>query len=345
MAVAHGVNGPISAQDLGLTLPHEHLLLDMSVRYLPHPDEGAIAEQPRLEDRWRMLSDPAGYRENLQGTDIGSAMFEVSQFQAAGGRTIVDLTAEGLHPDPSGLRDIALSLDINVISGTGYYIAQSLPGWVLSASVTDLAHKLIDDIATGGDAGVPRGAIGEIALESGQDIEFACIAAAARAQSETGAPVFMHVMSGILPAFRTMTEDALALFVREGGDLEKLVLCHQDGSGADVEYQQSLLDKGIILEYDTFGSEGVFAFGKDYIQLPTDSQRMHELRALFDLGYGHRLLISQDICYQSSKRAWGGGGFAHIIEVLYPRFATIGFGEEDLRMLMVTNPASVFAFA
>lgn len=345
MGVAYGVNGPISSDDLGLTLPHEHLLLDMSVRYLPHPDEGALAKQPRLEDRWRMLSDPAGYQENLQGTDIASAIFEVSQFQNVGGRTIVDLTAEGLHPDPSGLRDIALSLDINVIAGTGYYIAESLPGWVLSASVSELAHKLIDDITTGGDTGVPRGAIGEIALESGKDIEFTCIAAAARAQKETGAPVFMHVMSGILPDFRIMTEDALALFVREGGDLEKLVLCHQDGSGTDIDYQLSLLDKGIMLEYDTFGSEGVFAFGKDYIQLPTDSQRMHEVRALFDLGFGNRLLISQDVCYQSSKRAWGGGGFAHIIETLYPRFAAIGFGDEDLQMLMVSNPANVLAFA
>lgn len=190
----------------------------------------------------------------------------------AGGRTIVDLTAVGLSPDPRQLRTIAESLDVNVIAGTGYYISQSLPQWVATSSVTQLADNLISDITTGGEAGVLRGAIGEIALESGDDIEFAYIATSARAQSETHAPVFMHVMSGILPDYRELTDQALTLFAREGGDVRHLVLCHQDGPGIDVEYQVSLLEKGIILAYDTFGSEGVFAFGKEYVQLPTDTQ-------------------------------------------------------------------------
>lgn len=190
-----------------------------------------------------------------------------------------------------------------------------------------------------------RGAIGEIALESGDDIEFTCIAASARAQSETRAPVFMHEMSGILPDYRELTDQALTLFVREGGDVRNLVLCHQDGSGIDVEYQVSLLEKGIILAYYTFGSEGVFAFGKEYVQLPTDTQRIQELRVLCDRGYASQLLISQDVCYQSSKRSWGGGGFAHILDSLYPRFFAHGFTVEDIHQLMVANPATVFAFA
>lgn len=86
MAFAQGVLGPIDADDLGVTLPHEHLILDMTVRHLPQPHEELIGRQPSLVDRWRLIRDPAGYLVNLQGTDTDSAIFEVSQFQAAGGR-------------------------------------------------------------------------------------------------------------------------------------------------------------------------------------------------------------------------------------------------------------------
>lgn len=141
MAFAQGVLGPIDADDLGVTLPHEHLILDMAVRHLPQPDEELIGRQPSLVDRWRLIRDPARYLVNLQGTDTDSAIFEVAQFQAAGGKTIVDLTAVGLSPHPKQLRTIAESLDVNVIAGTGYYISQSLPPWVATSSVTQLADN------------------------------------------------------------------------------------------------------------------------------------------------------------------------------------------------------------
>ncbi len=143
------VTGLIDRDALGITLPHEHLLIDFSCRYLPAPDEPQLAAQPRLEDRWRLLARPAGYRVNLDGTSIESAIKECGYYRAAGGRTIVDLTGLGLGPDPRGLERIARATGLNVIASTGYYIDSALPDWVRTATVEQLASRLIDDLETG----------------------------------------------------------------------------------------------------------------------------------------------------------------------------------------------------
>lgn len=339
------VTGPVRADELGITLPHEHLLADFTCRYRPAPDEAAVGNGLLLSDRARLLRDPAGYRVNLLATDLDAALVECAWFKESGGRTIVDLTSAGLSPDFAGLKKIAERSGLNIVASTGLYIDQSLPAWARELPLDALANRLIADIQNGGVEGVRRGAIGEIAVESGSDVEIKCVRAAARAQAMTGAPCFFHVMSGILPEFRGLTDELIQLYSAEGADLSRLVLCHQDGSGFDPAYQERLLSLGLWLEYDTFGSEGVFAFGSRYIQLPTDSQRIEEVAALLRLGHGHRLLISQDICYQTARRARGGWGYAHILDTLRPRFAAAGVHEEGLMTMMRDNPAELLSFA
>ncbi len=162
-----------------------------------------------------------------------SAIVECGHFIAAGGRTIVDLTPRGAGDDPLGLRRIAEATGLNIIASSGYYIDAALPDWVRNSSVDELADRLVSDVQTGGVEGVRRGAIGEIAIEGPTELELRCVRAAGRAQARTGAPVFLHVMSGILPAYRESTEEVIDMYRREGGALSRLVLCHQDGSGDD----------------------------------------------------------------------------------------------------------------
>ena len=338
------VTGPVPGEDLGITLPHEHLLIDFTCRYRPAADEPSLGVQPRLEDRWRLLRSPAGYRANLLGNDVESAVRECFHFAQAGGCTIVDLTGRGLGPDVCGLKRIAERTGLKIIAATGYYIDAALPDWARTATVDELTQRLVDDIQLGGAEGIRRGAIGEIAIEGPTELELRCVRAAGRAQARTGAPVFLHVMSGIFPQFRDSTDEIIAMYEHEGGDLRRLVLCHQDGSGDDQAYQERLLARGIWLEYDTFGSEGVFALEDRYVQLPTDTQRIQELAQLVAAGYSGQLLISQDVCYQSGKRSWGGTGLAHILETLPPRFAAAGVDARGLESIMRDNPRRLLTF-
>jgi predicted metal-dependent phosphotriesterase family hydrolase len=54
----------VAPDDLGITLPHEYLLIDFACRYSPVPDEAVLNGQPALDDRWRLpwSSAPSEFR-------------------------------------------------------------------------------------------------------------------------------------------------------------------------------------------------------------------------------------------------------------------------------------------
>jgi phosphotriesterase-related protein len=88
------VRGPVEARDLGLTLAHEHLLLD---RY----------RVTTLSDH--LLDDPA------------LAARELARYRAAGGGALVDLTTEDTGRDPLALRRISDETGVHVVMGCGWY--------------------------------------------------------------------------------------------------------------------------------------------------------------------------------------------------------------------------------
>src|SRR5206468_4151067 len=104
------VLGAIAAEDIGVTLPHEHLLIDFTVMF---------AEPPAASDRgraWSPLSlDNLGWvrqhfnanLDNLRLTDEQVARDEILLFKNAGGRTVVDPTPRSLARDPLALARLA----------------------------------------------------------------------------------------------------------------------------------------------------------------------------------------------------------------------------------------------
>lgn len=338
------VNGLVAAPDLGVTLPHEHLLIDMTVRYRPD-DIDDITDTPRAADRWRLVRNPTGYRANLVSDDVDETVRELAHFTASGGRTVVDLSPHGLATRSELLRTVSERSGVHVIAATGTYVDDSIPGWFRSASVEELTERFVQDIMVGDEHGIRRGVIGEIGIEGPTALEVRAVTAAARAQAYTGAPCFWHVMSGILPSSRDAVRSLIDLYELEGGDPAKLVLCHQDASGDDPAYQIEMMRRGLWLAFDNFGFESVFGFEHGFVQNPTDTIRITDVARLVQEGWGGQLLLSQDICYRMMRREWGGWGFAHLLDTLAPRFASAGISDELLRTLMTDNPAKLLAFA
>ena len=94
-----------------------------------------------------------------------------------------------------------------------------------------------------------------------------------------------------------------------------------------------------FVSYDTFGFEGSFRRGSGYVQLPTDTQRIHEIRDLFDRGHADRIVVSHDLCYRMMTRAWGGWGLGHLLTTLPERFEAVGLGVAERDRLLVATPA------
>ena len=111
------VLGPIEPEMLGITLPHEHLLIDLRV-WCEEPDEdekkalmNAAVELPNLGEIRR---DPFLNRDNCVLDDHAVAIAELKRFRDAGGGSVVDCTNNGLGRTPLALKDIAQATGVDI---------------------------------------------------------------------------------------------------------------------------------------------------------------------------------------------------------------------------------------
>src|SRR4051812_1637825 len=194
---AQTVLGAIDGAEMGITLPHEHLLSDF-ICIFKEPQEAsqrALAHQPlTLQNRGWVNYHWTENVDNVRLYDEDLAISELSHLFKAGARTVVDATSVGIGRDPNGLARIARVTGLNVIMGSGHYLSVTHARDVRERSVESIAHQIIEDITVGVDApGVRAGFIGEIGCTYpwGPD-EQKCLRGAVLAQRETGAALMVH---------------------------------------------------------------------------------------------------------------------------------------------------------
>jgi len=339
------VLGPIASEAMGIALPHEHLLIDFKVMFAEPEaasDKGRAWEPVALANLGWVRQHFNANLDNLRLTDEQVAIDEIRLFQRAGGTTVVDATPKTLARDPLALARIARATGLNVVMGSGYYVAASHPPDMLRRSLDDLAREMIADVTTGvGDTGVRAGILGEIGTTHPfTDNERKVLRAAVAAQRETGAPLMVH--PGRQPA---MPMELAELVQREGGDTARTIMCHIDRTIADVRAVIDLARTGIWLEYDLFGLENSYYPYNPSFDMPNDGGRMAHVLALIGAGYGDRLLLSHDIAYKTSLVKYGGYGYHHLLVNVVPRLRAKGMDEKGLQQLLVDNPRRAFAFA
>ena len=132
--------------------------------------------------------------DNLRLTDEQVAADEIQLFKHAGGSTVIDPTPKTLARDPLALARIARATGLNVVMGSGYYVAASHPPDMDGKSVDALADEMIADVTVGaGDTGVRAGLLGEIGTTYPlSENERKVLQAAVAAQRQTGAPLMVH---------------------------------------------------------------------------------------------------------------------------------------------------------
>lgn len=338
------VLGAIAPETMGVTLPHEHLLIDFSVMFAEPAtagDGGRAAESVSLANLGWVRQNFNANLDNLRLTDERVAIDEIRLFQRAGGATVVDPTPPSLARDPLALARIARATGLNIVMGSGYYVAASHPPDMDMRTVDDLAREMIADVNAGAaDSGVRAGLLGEIGTTYPWTAnEQKVLRAAIIAQRETGAPLMVH------PGRHPAMPMELAEFVRkEGGDAARTIMCHIDRTIADVRAVIELARTGIWLEYDLFGLENSYYPYNPSFDMPNDGGRMAHVLALIEAGYADRLLLSHDIAYKTSLVKYGGYGYHHLLVNVVPRLRRKGVDDAGLRRLLVENPRRAFAF-
>jgi phosphotriesterase-related protein len=341
------VLGPIDAGQAGVTLMHEHLLIDVSYKWQP-PTEvtlRALAEQPiTLGNLGYLRRNIGAIKTNLRLEDVELAAAEAAAFKREGGGTIVDVSSVGIGRDPRALRAIAMQAGINVVTCTGYYLQRSHPPVVATASVEQLADEMVAEIQRGiGGSGIRPGIIGEIGLgepmyvpgHTGDEMhpdEEKVLRAAGRAQVATGLPITLHIYN-----YRPNRLAHLALDVleQEGVKLERVVVGHLDNR-IDVEYAASIMQRGAYAEFDTFGIEA--SLDATLSEYPRDSDRIVALVELISRGYADQLLVSHDVCTKMQLVAYGGWGYSHLSRHIEPRLRKAGVSDDQLTTIRIRNP-------
>src|SRR5712691_4350244 len=243
---AQTVLGPIAAEAMGVTLPHEHLLIDFEVMF-KEPSGGSergLARQPvSLANLGWVRQHFSSNLDNLQLLDEKAARDEALLFKHAGGQTFVDPTNRGMARDPLALARVARATGLNIIMGSGYYVAAAHPPDIDRRTADDIAREIVQDLCVGvGETGVRAGFIGEIGTTwPWTDNEKKVVRAAVAAQRDTGAALMIH------PGRHERLPLQIVDFIRkEGADLGRTIMCH---------IERTIADAAVRLEYDLFGLE------------------------------------------------------------------------------------------
>jgi phosphotriesterase-related protein len=353
------VLGPVSPEELGVTLPHEHLFADITT-LVEEPFEAsqrARAHEPvALENLGWLRYNYFRNFDNARLTDEETALSEVDLFRRAGGGTIVDVTTVGIGRDPVALARVARVSGINVVMSTGWYVQPTHPPNVASADESELTERMVTEIRDGAvleRPGAPGHDVTRSAVRTGIRagvIKIGCsypltkderkvIHAAAAAQRQTGAPVTFHV-----GRHNDSALEIVAALRDAGADMEHTILGHLELRIEKLETLDEVARSGCFLEFDMFGHENSY-FPNANRDMPSDAQRLDLVEHVKKLGLIDRLLISHDICNKNRLMRYGGHGYAYIPEYIAPRMrAERGFSADEVDTILVANPARAFAF-
>ena len=348
------VNGPIDPDELGVTITHEHLLIDFTLpldrpdlwrrtyRPLPNtPEQLAFYEAPVT---MRILGDIRyrwdRNRDNLIIDSEPLAIAEILEFGKHGGQSLVDATSIGLGRQPKSLKRIADATGIKIIMGSSWYRFPWHPEDIANRSLDSLTAEIVRDITVGvADTGIRAGIIGEVGVEENREFplhpdEIKVLRASARASILTGAPLMLHTWLDPRDPPRILN-----IVEQEGVDLRRVIVAHADILTGNLPFVLQILKRGVYLEFDMIG-----LFGS--VVSPLNDKRLAAaVKELIDRGYNDRLLFSQDVCTKGQLKHYGGNGYSNILEHFVPYLHSIGVTHSQTDRILIENAKRMLTFA
>lgn len=339
------VLGPMSPDELGITLTHEHILWDLSALFIPEDRASAKAffhKPVSLETVGRTRHYAMPNADNLRLLDIPTAIDEVNLYKQYGGGSLVDATSIGFSRDPAGLARISRATGVNIIMGSSYYVAATHPADMDTLSEAEITRRIVEDVVDGaGGTNIKSGVIGEIGCTWPlTENEWKVLRASARAQRLTGAPILIHPGRD-----ETAPMEILEILSKAGADLTKTIMGHLDRTIFRRDQLKKIAEAGCYLEWDLFGNEQSYYPLDPNIDMPNDAKRMDDIAWITSEGYDRKVVISHDICHKHSLEKYGGQGYSYILGNIVPRMGKRGFSEDTINAILVDNPRDALTFA
>jgi len=345
--MARTVLGPVAPEKLGLALMHEHTpVVDWSELYELKP-------APLV---------PAVRQEMLNNMVDMLRKFENSLQPGQGPGVIVECTPIRVGRYPQLFVDLSKRLKCHLIAATGFWCEAFAPQhpWAIRLGlekngVEKIAQLYIREINEGMEdpsagwgekfTGVKAGVIKIGTSAYMTPSERRCNQAAAIASAETGCPITTHTTDG------GGLEQA-RLLLETGAAPERIIIGHmgnKDDREQDeaYEYHRQLVELGCYVQFDRVGHDA-YAVEKC----------ARQIKRLTDAGFAKQVLVGHDWApyfYRGqfdarqpndTIAAWTfkDSDFTIVTKQLIPKLAAAGLTEQDIRAIMIENPARVLAF-
>lgn len=317
------VTGPVSSDELGKTLVHEHFIFG----YPGYQGDATLGAYDREE-----------------AVRIGVEVAE--KVKAHGVRTVIDATPNECGRDVEALREISERTDVQIVCSTGfYYEGEGAPAYFkfrqsLGSAEGEIQEMFMEEITNGiGDTGIKPGVIKlASSKDTITDYEAMFFRTGAKAQRETGVPIITHTQEG------TMAPEQAALLVAEGADPRQVQIGHMDGN-TDIAYHLATLEHGVNIAFDRFGVQGI-------VGMPMDEMRTACVIGLLGLGYTDRILLSHDtvnlwlgrplVMPEGLPELLANWRPTHLFENIVPLLKKAGVTDDQLEKVFTNNPRNLF---
>lgn len=300
------VSGPIPADRLGTTLPHEHVLVDFI---------GAAKVSP---DRYK------------PDEVAGVALPHLRKLREAGCAALFECTPAYLGRDPRLLKRLAEASGLKIVTNAGYYGAgggKYLPAHAHAEDADQLAARWLAEWRDGIDGTGIRPGFLKIGMDAGppKAVDAKLIRAAARTHLRSGLTIAVHTGDGAAALGQ------LEILREEGVDPSAWVWVHAQNEQDPAIHLQAA-GQGAWVEFDGVGPQSL-------------DRHVELVRNLKARDLLHRALISQDAGWYNVGTP-GGGDFRpydFLFAEFLPALKAAGLSDEEIRRLTATNPAQAFA--
>jgi phosphotriesterase-related protein len=299
------VLGPVSASDLGLTLAHEHVMVDF------------VGADQVSRDRY----DPDEV--------FRTALPFLEEARKAKVRTLVECTPAFLGRDPRLLRRLSEATGLRILTNTGYYGAANdkyVPRHAWQEDADVLAARWVAEARDGIEGTGVRPGFLKIGVDEGplSDIDRKLVVGAARAHRATGLTIAVHTGDG--EAARAIVKT----LATEGVAPAAYVWVHAQNE-QDRRIHVELARAGAWVELDGVAPQTLAAHAD-------------AVADLVRRGHLARLLVSQDAGWYHVGEPAGGSyrGYSFLIERLVPALRDRGLSAAQVDTLLVRNPARAF---
>ncbi|MCF2502566.1 phosphotriesterase [Dyadobacter sp. CY107] len=300
----NSVKGRINASDLGVTLIHEHVLVDF------------IGADKITLDRWK--------HEEV----IKKVLPYLLEIKERGIQSLVECTPAYIGRDVLLLQKLSEKSGLNMLTNTGYYGASDnkyLPAFAFTETAEQLSKRWISEFENGIEGTKIKPGFIKTGVNGGplSEIHQKLIKAAALVHLKTGLTICSHT-GPALPA-----EQEIEILQKSGVSPAAFVWVHANGTHDEF---QKIGKSGCWISLDGINEDNVEQ-NTELILFLKQQGLIKQVLISHDAGW-----------YRPGEPNGGEfRGFTTISDKLLPLIKSKGFSDADIKQIMVANPANAFA--